>query len=170
MGSYHAFDAWRQALRRVAPGPDSLPGSGGLGGVDTLQQLLLMPDDEGSFSPTEAADLAKRLERLVLQLPPDKKPPYPPVRLDDPFVLPDARAATRRFIAGLRRAAKAGEPVVFNPPVSADERIPTLLNRSGHARVLVLPSRRQPKRKVAAKDAGRAQGATKRKPSHRSGS
>lgn len=131
--SYHAFEAWREALRRVAPPPAVLPGSGGLGAVDRLHQLLTMPDDQGEFSPTEAADLANRLEALILRLPIDQRPPYKPVKMGAPLGCPDARAATRRFVAGLRHAAERGESVVFNPP-ETDAR--ALARSKGAARAL----------------------------------
>ncbi|MBK8188932.1 MAG: hypothetical protein IPK79_00595 [Vampirovibrionales bacterium] len=119
-GSYGAFRRWRNALAAAAgyqiglyedgnPIPvldwDSLP-DGVLAGEwpatpdDPLLVLLAHSDCEGWIRSAQAAPLADRLAELIEKLPPDTA---------------DAiwRRRTEEFVAGLRKAAEAGEDVEF---------------------------------------------------------
>ncbi len=73
-----------------------------------LVPLLRHSDCDGEIPPEQCGPIADALEALLPRLDPSPEPDRPQ-RAD----YDGSRAATQRFIAGLRKAAAAGEPVRF---------------------------------------------------------
>lgn len=108
-GSYTSFGRFREALTEVA-GLGSLNSFHGFGGKkefpqgDALVTLLDHSDCDGEIASADCAPLADRLEQLIPALEArerDSTSPY------------SHAERARRFIAGLRVAAAAGENVEF---------------------------------------------------------
>lgn len=107
-GPYSSFHRWRTALCAAA-GWGKLDERVGFGGetpwdlTDPLTKLLHHSDCEGSIAAEDCAAIADRLKELL------------PALSDEESSLwfSDAEKA-RRFIKGLRKAARAGEDVEFH--------------------------------------------------------
>lgn len=109
-GSYSAFGDWRRELARAA-GLPPLETMEGFGGEtlwadltpDILHVLIHHSDCEGEIDHKHCAPLAGRLESLMPFIPSDVRG----------WPRNGVRNSTRLFIAGLREADEAGEPVEF---------------------------------------------------------
>ena len=127
-GSYHSFSAWRNHVAEAAGYPigdrDGLDGEtyvlpwdlfpmaryDGEGWAqqpveDPLLHLLVHSDCDGLIHPSEGRHIAARLEQLLPRIQ-EQSPRYEWLR-------DRAVPLTEAFIAGLRRAAEAGEDVEF---------------------------------------------------------
>jgi hypothetical protein len=128
-GAYSAFTRWRNKLAEVAgyqvadvrydsghfptvlidwghiaaENPGYLAGDWEKAPTDPLIVLIAHSDCDGHIHPEHAAPLADRLEGLLPLLPDGEGGGH----------IGDWRAKTQAFIDGLRRAAAANEPVVF---------------------------------------------------------
>lgn len=124
-GAYSAFHRWRCELARVGGYPLKEGGASsrkvpavwdldwpdaayqgewdGKPPADPLLILLIHSDCDGLIPAEYAGVLADRLQGLLPLLPSDPAPGH----------IGDWRRKTETFIAGLRRAAAAGEPVEF---------------------------------------------------------
>ncbi len=127
-GPYSAFTRWRQALAKAAgyavwnvvlngiPAPTVMIDWGHLGTEahlmgeweetpdDPLLVLIVHHDYTGDIRPAQAGPLADRIEELAQHLPPEEHDSW------DPHWM---RGRSAQFVAGLRTAAAAGEPVRF---------------------------------------------------------
>lgn len=109
-GAYSAFMRWRTKLAEVAGFPPLVKMAGydspGLSWrpyeKDPLTTLLDHSDCEGKLAAADCAPLAARLEELL-----------PKLDGEGGGHIGLWRDKTERFIAGLRRAAEAGEDVEF---------------------------------------------------------
>jgi hypothetical protein len=108
-GPYSTFNGFRRIVAaQVGMDLDLMEGFGGpvpwaLLVPDPLHVLLNHPDCEGQIPAADCAPLADRLEQLL---------PYIEGPDDAAFAHSPA-AMARQWIEGLRRAARAGEPVEF---------------------------------------------------------
>lgn len=108
-GSYTSFGRFREALTEVA-GLGSLNSFQGFGGNkefpqgDALVTLLDHSDCDGDIASADCGPLADRLEQLL---------PALEAREQGASSLLSHSERARRFIAGLRVAAAAGENVEF---------------------------------------------------------
>jgi hypothetical protein len=107
--SYSHFAEWRDALASAAglgsqlsammiagiPSDANLAGDWDETPFDPLVVLMAHLDYDGHITPRDAAPLAARLNELL------------------PKLSKEDVATTRQFIAGLKKAAKAGETVEF---------------------------------------------------------
>lgn len=124
-GPYSAFSRWREALavaagyevvaHPVAPGlrmilvdwghlQHRLQGDWDETPADPLLVLIAHSDCEGEIRPAQAGPLADRIEALAPLVPDEDHGSWDPGWM---------RERARRFVAGLRRAATAGEAVRF---------------------------------------------------------
>ena len=117
-GAYSAFHRWRTRIAEVSgyasKWPDGLEiddaedGAAVADGTwkklpnDPILVLLCHSDCDGQIAPEHAGPLADRLEGLL-----------PNLHGDGGGYLGDYKAATERFIKGLRQAAADGEPIDF---------------------------------------------------------
>jgi hypothetical protein len=129
-GPYSAFTRWRQALAQAAgyavwkvelghgpPTPTVMLDWGHLGTEphllgewaetpsDPLLVLIVHHDDQGEIRPAQASALADRIEALTPLLPPEEHGSWQPEWM---------RSRSAQFVAGLRKAAAAGESVRFH--------------------------------------------------------
>ena len=108
-GSYSTFNEWR-TLVAAAAGFRPLREMRGFGGSRSwpdspgdkrLVPLLHHSDCDGEIAAEMCGPIADALELLMIEKMPARA------------TYDEMRPATERFIAGLRRAAAAGEPVLF---------------------------------------------------------
>jgi len=128
-GAYSAFDRWRNIIAKAA-GYEIWPVKEGLRERDTIilhwgaitmdnvmgvwektpddpiVVILVHSDCEGVIHPAQATPLADRLQEILPNIEDDDSAGHIKARGGN-------RAVTEKFIAGLRAAAEAGEPVKF---------------------------------------------------------
>jgi hypothetical protein len=127
-GAYSAFGRWRLHVVKAAgyetvqDGPytyaaidwdavtkDNLAGKWEAPPADPLMVLIAHSDCDGQIMPEDAARLADRLEELLPAIEASEIPDGGHIGRAGGYA-----GATRRFIAGCRAAASAGEPIDFH--------------------------------------------------------